>query len=169
MISKFLEDLAAHFWQRAGDVEHFPRDLTQAILFSDYHQINFVPLVDLCPNAIRKWLHARGCPVSLETQDAGSMDVYGRTKGDRRSSTTRAWSNRNAAWSCRTNSVISWPTMRLHENEFADDWGLVCWQSWMENRMPPQRNSSGQRSREWSSVPTSISWTGHPGERIRRP
>ena len=27
------------------------------------------------------------------------MDVYGRTKGDRRSSTTRAWSNRNAAWS----------------------------------------------------------------------
>src|ERR1700677_1124610 len=69
MISKILEDLAAHFWQQAGDGECFPRDLMKAILFSNYLRINFVPLIDLCPNVIRKWLHARACPVSLETQE----------------------------------------------------------------------------------------------------
>ena len=67
MISKWLEDLAADFWELAGEESPFPRDLEH--LIHTTKPVTAIHLAQLRPQAVRDWLAWRRFPIDIEAAD----------------------------------------------------------------------------------------------------
>jgi hypothetical protein len=67
MTSKWIESLAADFWEEVGEEEPFPRSLEHVILMTK--PVSITKLSRLCLEGVRDWLLRRRVPPPLETPD----------------------------------------------------------------------------------------------------